>query len=210
MARVQMTPAQLKRLLQEQLCSLTTPQAWERLVSDADHLGRYTARNRVLALAQYPEATSLAGSGTWSRYGRTIVGGQRGLGLLAVTRASGGGNTWGAPGSADVLAPDLRPPHEQQTPEPEEPQQEWERYRGETGATVVKVWDVGQTAKVTACAACARPAQVLCEAGCRGIPEAPTQPVPPAEWWRLVEELPEGFDPHPIWDALEQVVFLPH
>lgn len=208
MARAQMTPAQLKRLLQEQLCSLTTPQAWERLVSDADHIGRYTARNRVLALAQYPEATSLAGSGTWSRYGRTIVGGQRGLGLLAVTRASSAGNTWGAAADADVLAPDLRPPHEQQTPTSEEPHQEWERYRGEAGATVVKVWDIGQTAKVTECAACGCAAEAPCLAGCRGIPGAPEQSVPPTEWWRLVEELPEGFDPHPIWDALGEVVFL--
>lgn len=210
MARVQVTPAQLKRLLQERLCSLTTPQAWDRLVSNADHIGHYSARNRVLALVQYPEAASLAGSSTWSRYGRKIVGGQRGLSLLAVTRAPGSENTWGAPADADVLAPDLRSPHEQQTPEPKEPQQERGHYRGKTGVTVVKVWDVSQTTKIAACAACARPAQVLCETGCRGIPEASEQSVPPAEWWHLVEELPDGVDPNPIWDALEQIVFLPH
>ncbi len=207
MARTQLTPVQLTFMLQKKLCSLTTPQEWSTLVSAADHLGRYTARNRTLILTQRPESISLAGSGTWSRHGRRIVGGQRGLCMVAVTRPGGSGNAWGASADADVLAPDLRPPHEQQDPATEEPAQEWERYRGQTGATVVKAWDVGQTVKVEACHACGHAADAPCVPGCKGIPGAAEQSVPPGEWWRLVEELPEGFDPHPVWEALQEAVF---
>lgn len=208
MARARVTPAQLTRRLQRLLCSLTTPQAWEELVTAADAIGRYTARNRALILSQDPQATSLAGSATWARHGRQIPGGQRGLSLVAVTRSPGGGNAYGPQVEADVLAPDLRPPHEQTEPAPVDPYQKRERWRGESSATVIKVWDVRQTVKVAACAACGCAAQVPCAPGCRGIPGELVQAVPPVEWWQLVEELPEGVDPNPVWDALSEVVFL--
>lgn len=206
MARARITPAHLTAHLQRLLCSLATPRQWEDLITAADRIGRYSPRNRAIILAQYPNATSLAGSSAWAGYGRRIIGGQRGLGVLAVTRSPGGAYT-----RADheqeqgVFAPDLRPPHEQDTPahHPEPAP-----YRGESGATVVKVWDVTQTVKVTDCAACGRAAEAPCVPGCGGIPGAPAESVPPAQWWQLVQELPEGVDPEPVWAALNEVVFL--
>lgn len=206
MARARVNPAQLTQQLQRLLCSLTTPQAWESLITRADGIGQYTARNRALILSQYPEATNLAGSAKWSGYGRAAAGGQRGLCLVATTRAPGSGTNRGP--QAQVFAPDLRPPHEQEASDQVEAGQGRERYRGQTGATVVKVWDVDQTVKSMDCAACGHGPQVPCVSGCRGIPAAPTQAVPPIEWWQLIEELPDGVDPLPIGEALNEVVFL--
>lgn len=207
MARERITPAHLTGHLQRLLCSLTTPQAWEDLITAADRIGCYTARNRAIILAQYPQATTLAGSSAWADLGREIVGGQRGLGVLAVTRRQGGADAReGRTGAEDVFAPDLRPPHEQDIPSQAHP--EPVPYRGESGATVVKVWDVSQTVKVTDCAACDRAAEAPCVPGCRGVPRVPAASVPADQWWQLAEELPEGFDPEPVWAALHEVAFL--
>lgn len=64
--------------------NLIDPEGWQRFLDSAAKFHRYTTSNVLLALAQRPEATLLAGYQDWrKKHGRTVRKGEKAIWILA-------------------------------------------------------------------------------------------------------------------------------
>lgn len=63
--------------------ALLTDQGWRALLRTAGRFHTYSLNNQILITVQAPEATHLAGFGTWKNLGRTVRKGERGIAILA-------------------------------------------------------------------------------------------------------------------------------
>jgi hypothetical protein len=79
----------LERLAGEVL-ALRESDAWQRYLRAQARFHRYSPRNVMLIALQRPEATSVAGFGTWRSLGRRVRKGERALSILAPMVQRGG------------------------------------------------------------------------------------------------------------------------
>jgi hypothetical protein len=117
----------------------TSGEEWRAMLEVAQRFHRYSANNVWLILAQNPEASQVAGFGTWKRLGRFVRSGEHGIAILAPCtyqtdapeRDSAGPET--AP--PDTATPNAVPPTSGPT----------EQRRPLRGFRVVHVFDLAQT-----------------------------------------------------------------
>ena len=78
-------------VLAEGVAALTDSDRWRRHLEVQSRFHRYSYGNVLLIAAQCPEATRVAGFGTWKRLGRSVRRGERAIWILApmVARRSG-------------------------------------------------------------------------------------------------------------------------
>lgn len=69
--------------------ALANSDAWGQMLAVAARFHRYSPNNVLLITVQRPEATLVAGYGTWQQMGRQVNRGERGIAILApvITRA---------------------------------------------------------------------------------------------------------------------------
>lgn len=77
------TTRDLHDQLVKQLEGLVTGDDWTAMMRVASRFHTYSARNVVLILVQRPDATRVAGYGTWKKLGRQVRKGARGIAILA-------------------------------------------------------------------------------------------------------------------------------
>lgn len=69
--------------LMVELAQLTSGEDWTRMLAAARKFHRYSASNTMLILAQRPDATRVAGFGTWKKLNRSVRKGAKGIAVLA-------------------------------------------------------------------------------------------------------------------------------
>lgn len=77
------TTAELHDQLVQQLEQLVTGDDWTAMMNAASRFHGYSARNVMLIHAQRPDATCVAGYGTWKKLGRQVKKGAKGIAILA-------------------------------------------------------------------------------------------------------------------------------
>ena len=135
--------------------ALVSGEDWRAMLEVAQRFHTYSAANVLLIAAQHPEATRVAGYGTWKRLGRYVRKGEHGIAILAplLYRAaaregeSGGGTgaTFAEAGPSGASSSGARPVDAGSAAVPTSR----ERAGGEKvlrGFRVVHVFDVSQTA----------------------------------------------------------------
>jgi hypothetical protein len=77
------TTSELHDQLVRQLQQLVTADDWTAMMHAASRFHGYSARNVMLIQAQRPDATRIAGYGTWKKLGRHVKKGAKGIAILA-------------------------------------------------------------------------------------------------------------------------------
>lgn len=74
----------LHATIAEQVEELRSSEAWTRFLTFAQAFHRYSINNLLLILAQKPEATHVAGYGTWQKLGRQVRKGEGGPNAIRI------------------------------------------------------------------------------------------------------------------------------
>jgi hypothetical protein len=75
--------SELLQRLNEQVEALRGSEGWQSWLRTAARFRTYSVFNQLLILSQRPEATQVAGFGTWKSLGRHVKKGEKGIGILA-------------------------------------------------------------------------------------------------------------------------------
>ena len=76
------------------IADLTQGPAWQQMLQTAAHFHHYSPHNVLLITSQRPDASAVAGFGTWQQLGRQVRKGESGIAILApVLRRPGSGRS---------------------------------------------------------------------------------------------------------------------